>query len=215
MLRRIFGRQDRPRRFWIILALNALALLLSAGLLVFVATTPLGPSSDRGLVILGEAALRDEAARSGLPEGQVAPGFGAGDGLSLGLTDLDGQAIDLGELSGRPVWIVFWATYCHACQEEEPDLRKAYLTYRKSGLVVLAIDAAEPADEVRRYVGERRLPWSIALDPELNAYDAFGAIGTPTHYFIAPDGRIASRAFGRLEFPEMEAHLARILQPDD
>ena len=213
MLRRLAASQGRPRRFWILIGVNVLGLLLSAGLLVFAVTRPLGAPQDSGLVILGEAGLREEAARLGLPEGQPAPGFGSQDGMSLGLTDLDGRPIDLDELSGRPVWVVFWATYCHACREEEPDLRRAYAAHRDDGLVVLAIDAGEPADEVRRYVKERRLPWSIALDPDLTAYDAFGAIGTPTHYFIGPDGRIASRAFGRLELREMEAHLTRILQP--
>lgn len=113
------------------------------------------------------------------------------------------------------MWIVFWATDCNACQEEEPDLRRAYEADRDNGLVVLAIDAGEPAEDVRRYVDARRLPWRIALDPELQALDAYGAIGTPTHYFIGRDGRIASRAFGRLELVEMEADLAQILDEAD
>lgn len=163
------------------------------------------------MLILGEEQLQREAERTGLAAGGIAPGMGRDDGTSLSLTDLDGDLLDLGEFSGRPVWIVFWATYCHACQEEEPDLRRAYAKYRDEGLVVLAIDAGEPAGDVRRYVEERRLPWHIALDPELNAYDAYGAIGTPTHYFIDRDGRIVSRAFGRLELDEMETHLAGIL----
>ena len=214
MLGRI-GSHDRPPRFWIVLSLNVFALLLSIGVLAWVVTRPLGPGDNPGLVILGEQALKAEAARRGLAEGNVAPGFGGTNGLSLGLTDLEARAIDLAGLSGRPVWIVFWATYCEACQAEEPDLRKAYGAHRDDGLVVLAIDAGESADDVRRYANERRLPWLIALDPKLTAYDAFGAIGTPIHYFVAADGRIASRAFGRLTLPEMEAHLARILPRRD
>lgn len=204
----------RDRRLWLVLSLNLIAAVLSALFLLLVLTRPLGSSIEPGLLILGEEELREEAARVGLPEGRVAPGFGADDDGSLGLTDLDGRPTDLAALAGRPVWIVFWATYCHACQEEEPDLRRAYDTHRDDGLVVLAIDAGEPVVDVRRYVEERQLPWTIALDPELQAYDAYGAIGTPTHYFIDRDGRIASRGFGRLELAEMEAHLAYILGDD-
>lgn len=98
--------------------------------------------------------------------------------------------MDFEALAGGPVCIVFWATYCHARQEEEPDLRRAHDTYRDDGLVVLAIDADDPAAEVGRYVEERQLPWTIALDPDLQAYDACGAIGTPTHYIVDRDGRI-------------------------
>lgn len=195
------------------LGVNLVAAALTVAFLLFVISRPLGQTADPPLLVLGEEQLQAEAARVGLDEGRIAPGFGSDRSIVLGLTDLDGRPLDLRELSGRPVWIVFWATYCHACQEEEPDLRRAYAKYQTAGLVVLAIDAGEPAEEVRRYVEERRLPWRIALDPGLKVFDAYGAIGTPTHYFIDTGGRIMSRAFGRLELDEMEVHLATILEP--
>ncbi len=194
--------------------MNLVAAVVTVAFMVFLLTRPIGsPADPAPLLILGEEQLQEEAARVGLDEGRVAPGFEVGQANSLDLTDLDGRRLDLADLPGRPVWIVFWATYCHACQEEEPDLRRAYAAHRAEDLVVLAIDAGEPAEDVRRYVEERRLPWRIALDPGLRAFDAYGAIGTPTHYFVDRDGRIASRAFGRLELTEMEAHLAGILKP--
>lgn len=205
----------RSRRFVLVaLGANLVAAVVTVAFMVFLLTRPIGsPADPAPLLILGEEQLQEEAARVGLDEGRVAPGFEVGQANSLDLTELDGRRLDLADLAGRPVWIVFWATYCHACQEEEPDLRRAYAAHRAEDLVVLAIDAGEPAEDVRRYVEERRLPWRIALDPGLRAFDAYGAIGTPTHYFVDRDGRIASRAFGRLELTEMEAHLAGILKP--
>ena len=207
-------RMTRRSSRFVLLALGANfgAAMLALSFLLFLLTRPIGSPAPAPLLILGEEQLQAEAARAGLAEGRTAPGFGPEDGTSLRLTDLDGRQVDLGDLSGRPVWIVFWATYCHACREEEPDLRRAYARYRDD-LVVLAIDTGEPAEDVRRYVEERRLPWRIALDPELKAFNAYGAMGTPTHYFIDRAGRIASRAFGRLEFDEMEGHVAKILAP--
>lgn len=202
-----------PRFVLIALGVNLVAAVVTVAFMIFVLTRPIGSPADRApLLILGEEQLQEEAAEVGLDEGRVAPGFEAGEeATSLGLTDLDGRRLHLADLSGRPVWIVFWATYCHACRQEEPDLRRAYAAHRAEDLVVLAIDAGEPVEDVRRYVEERRLPWRIALDPELRAFDAYGAIGTPTHYFVDRQGRIASRAFGRLGLDEMEAHLAGIL----
>lgn len=209
---RLAGAVARRRGSLILLlGINLLAAIVTVGFLVFVLTRPLGSTADRPLLILGEEGLREEAARVGLGEGGVAPGFEPEDDTALGLTDLEGDPLDPTELLGRPVWIVFWATYCHACHEEEPDLRRAYAAHRDEGLVVLAIDAGEPAEDVRRYVEERGLPWRIALDPERKASDAYGAIGTPTHYFVDRDGRIASRAFGRLRLDDMETHLAAII----
>lgn len=189
---------------------NLVVAVASALILLLVLARPLGSPREPGILILGETGLQEEAARVGVPQGRLAPGFGT-EGGSVGLVDLDGRPIELKELAGQPVWIVFWATYCHACQEEEPDLRRIYDTHRDDGLVVLAIDAGEPAADVRRYAEERQLPWTIALDQDLSAYDAYGAIGTPTHYFIDRDGRIAGRAFGRLGLAEMEAQVHAIL----
>lgn len=206
---------DRPmgRRRPLLIAFNLVAALVSAGVLLTVATRPLDSQPRPGSLVLGEVELQEQAARAGVPEGRPAPGFGTADGRSLGLTALDGRPLDLAELGGSPVWMIFWATYCHACQEEEPDLRRAYAAHRPDVLSVLAIDAGEKAGVVRSYVEERRLPWRIALDPDRHAFDTYGAIGTPTHYFINRHGRIVSRAFGRLELDEMEVHLAGILEP--
>jgi peroxiredoxin len=208
------ARPRAPRRLTILLVVNSVVLVAALGGLLWALSRPLGASVEDGLTLDGEALLKDEAARQGIGEGQPAPGFAAagGDGL-LGLTTLSGDPVQLRSFLGRPVWVVFWATYCDACQKEEPDLRRAFETHRADGLVLLAIDIGEDAGTVRRYAEARDLPWTILLDGSGAAVEAFGAIGTPSHYFIAADGTIQSRAFGRLEYTEMEEHLQSLLNP--
>ena len=109
------------------------------------------------------------------------------------------------------MWAVFWATYCHACELEEPDMRRAFEAFRSQGLTLLAIDVGEDNDVVGRYVEQRDLPWTVLIDDSGAAVDAFGAIGTPSHYFIGADGSIQSRAFGRLPYAEMEARLIALI----
>lgn len=199
-----------PRRLTVLLIVNSVVLLAVLGGLVWLVTRPLGPATaEYGLTMDGEALLKDEAARRGLAEGQPAPGFTHG-GDSLGLTSLDGDPVPPSDYVGRPVWVTFWATYCHACKLEEPDMRRAFDAYRADGLALLAIDVGEDANVVRRYIEERDLPWTVLLDESGSAVDAFGAIGTPIHYFIAADGTIVSRAFGRLSYAEMDDHLATL-----
>lgn len=199
------------RRLTVLLVVNSVVLLALLGGLLWVVIRPLGPSADDGMTLDGEALLKDEAARRGLAEGQPAPGFAPAGGESLALTSLDGDPVALSDFLGRPVWVTFWATYCHACQLEEPDMRRAFRAYRADGLVLLAIDVGEDADVVRRYVEERDLPWTVLLDASGAAVDAFGAIGTPSHYFIGADGRIQSRAFGRIELAEMRSFIAPLM----
>jgi peroxiredoxin len=174
---------------------------------------PLGPPPGNLLTLDGDAQLKAEAARRGLPVGQPAPGFSAAAGGPVDLLTIDGGRVALSEYLGRPVWIVFWATYCHACQLEEPDLRRAFEAYRSGGLVVLAIDVGEEMATVRRYAQDHALPWTVLIDASGAAVDRFGAIGTPSHYFIGADGRIQSRAFGRLRYPEMDGRIRELVGP--
>lgn len=200
------------RRLTVLIVFNTLLLVATLGGLAWVLNQPLGPASDDGLTLDGEAMLKDEAARRGLAEGELAPGFGAASaGESLELETLGGDPVALSDFRGRPVWVVFWATYCHACQLEEPDMRRAFDAYRAEGLELVAIDVGEDADVVRRYAEERDLPWTVLLDRSGAAVDDFGAIGTPSHFFVAVDGTIQSRAFGRLVYAEMDDYLASLV----
>jgi cytochrome c biogenesis protein CcmG/thiol:disulfide interchange protein DsbE len=82
------------------------------------------------------------------------------------------------------------------------------------GLAIVAIDVGEPIEDVRDYVQSRRLPYPVAIDVDAKAQAAYGAIGTPTHYFVDPDGVIRDRAFGRLNRVEMERLVASIHPTD-
>lgn len=180
--------------------------------LVFVITRPLGAPQPAPAFVLGsgEEQLKRDAAVTGPSTGQRAPGFG---GEDLGLTGLDAP-LALEEYRGRAVWVVFWATYCEPCKEEEPDLVAMFDAHEADGLVIVAIDVGEPIDEVRDYAVSRRLPYPIAIDVDGKAQAAYGAIGTPTHYFVDPDGVIRDRAFGRLTRSEMERRVALIHASD-
>lgn len=188
------------------------ACVVIALVLAFIITRPLGAPQPAPAFVLGsgEEQLKREAAVTGLATGQRAPGF---DGEDLGLTGLD-ASLSLEDYRGRAVWVVFWATYCEPCNEEEPDLVAISEAHEADGLVIVAIDVGEPIEEVRDYAASHRLPYLIAIDVDGTAQAAYGAIGTPTHYFVDPDGVIRDRAFGRLTRSEMERRVASIHASD-
>jgi cytochrome c biogenesis protein CcmG/thiol:disulfide interchange protein DsbE len=188
-----------PRRLFILLVINSVGLIVTIGVLAYLVTRPLSGTAVDGLTLDGETLLQEQAAAAGRAIRDPAPGFTpSANGASLRLSDLAGRPVSLGEYLGRPVWITFWATYCHACQREEPDLRRVYEAHTKGDLVILAIDVGEDAEVVRQYVDDRDLPWTVFLDLDGSAVAAYGAIGTPTHYFVDRQGIIRSRAFGAL-----------------
>ncbi|MGH2462446.1 MAG: TlpA family protein disulfide reductase [Candidatus Limnocylindria bacterium] len=192
--------------------LHLLASGLAGVLFLLVLTRPLAstPPNRAGGANPADQLHRLVAAQTGLDIGRRAPGVsGAGDDLQI--TDLDGRAVSLADYAGKPLWIVFWATWCPACQREMPDLIDAYREHRPDGLVIVAINAQEAPEVVRRHVTDNAIPYPVVLDPGSAARNAYGVIGLPSHYFIDRYGVIHQRAFGRLERDTMGEYLRLIL----
>lgn len=189
------------------------AIVFAAALVLFVATRPLG--SDTATPIqLGASFYRISAESEGLQLGQRAPDFvGKNGDLDVRLTDLNGRDVRLAEFAGKPVWVVFWATWCPPCQQETPDIRAVYEANRDAGLVVVAVDVQEDVDTVRRYAQTYGLGYRIGLDTYAAIMKTYGVFGLPTHYFIDRHGVIRDRYFGPLKRDQMEQRIKLISQP--
>ncbi len=193
------------RRFTVGLCLVALV-----GGAAYVSTLPIGgaatASRASGTSVAGSGVLGP-----GLATGQSAPDFvSTDDAHEPLLLDLDGRPIRLADFAGKPLWIVFWASWCIPCQQEASDIRAAYHAHAADGLAILAIDVQEPAAAVRAYVVKNDLDYPIGLDPTAAVRDMYG-IGLPIHYFLDRDGVIRDRYLGQMTGELMEQHLAAII----
>jgi cytochrome c biogenesis protein CcmG, thiol:disulfide interchange protein DsbE len=188
------------------------AVALGSPLVLFVATRPLGGAGPTPAVDPGATFYQISAETQGLELGQRAPELTGDDGgKSTQLMDLDGRAVSLAFLNGRPVWINFWATWCPPCQRETPVLRDAYQAHKADGLVLLSIDVQEDAESVRRYVATYGLTQTIGLDVTGAVFRTYRIFGLPSHYFIDRDGVIPGRYFGPLTPALVEQQLKVIL----
>jgi peroxiredoxin len=147
----------------------------------------------------------------GVGIGQAAPDFVSADDQKPLLIDLDGRPIRLGDFAGKPLWIVFWATWCIPCQEEVSDIRASYNAHADDGLGVLAIDIQEPSVAVREYALSHDIDYAIGLDSTGAVKDMYGAWGLPSHLFLDGHGVIRDRYLGQLTRELMEEHLIAII----
>ena len=183
------------------------------GAAAYVSTLPLGgaPTApravDASLYAIGTAV-------AGVGIGQSAPDFvGADDDQEPLLMDLDSKPIRLDDFTGKPLWIVFWATWCTPCQQEASDIRASYHAHRGDDLAVLAIDIQEPAAAVREYALSHDLDYPIGLDPTAAVKALYGGLGLPSHFFLDGNGVIRDRYFGQMTGELMEQHLRAIIGP--
>jgi peroxiredoxin/uncharacterized membrane protein YphA (DoxX/SURF4 family) len=170
---------------WRVLALanGAVALLL------LVALVHLLRQNGRILLRLDavEARLGDADAAtaepSGLPVGEVAPGFS--------LPDLDGVTVALETMAeaGKRVVLFFGEPACSACDEVLPDVARWQRVWadRVSTLVISRGTVGQNRNKRAKYeLG------TVLLQRDREIAEAYGVVGTPSAVIVA-DGKIASR----------------------
>ena len=121
--------------------------------------------------------------------GNPAPDFTA--------TDTEGQEINLESLRGKPVWLVFNATWCANCRAELHDVEAAYQEYADQ-VDIIGIYLSDSEQSLNDYSQRLGLTFPQIADPSSNLGALYRVIGVPTHYFIDADGNIAAIDIGTL-----------------
>lgn len=151
-------------------------------------------------------ALRGAQAPEGPVEGAAAP--------ELRLADLSGQAASLSQYRGKVVLVDFWATWCEACREELPDLKRLHGNLHPKGFELLGASLDEDGRKaLLPFVAENSIPWRVLLGDE-NAVRAYNVYGLPAKFLIDRDGIVARKYVGWVEPAELERDIEALLNKE-
>lgn len=123
----------------------------------------------------------------------------------------NGHTVTLSKLTGLPVMINFWATWCGYCIREMPDIQQVYSLYQSKGLVVLAVDVEDSRDEVLQMGSSLGVGFPLVLDGDGGVARAYRVNAFPTSFFIKPDGEISEIVTGAMSAAEIEQSVLKIL----
>lgn len=103
----------------------------------------------------------------------------------------DGMEVNSKNFQGKPLILHFWATWCPYCKKLQPTLDRLQKEYGDQGLQVLAVsiredEGAKPQD----VLDERGFTLKTVVEGDELAADVFSVAGTPTTFFIGPDGKV-------------------------
>jgi len=132
---------------------------------------------------------------------------------ALAVNTLEGKQVDLEAYRGRPLLVTFWATTCPGCVKEIPHLVELHNELAPRGLAILGIAMSyDPAAQVREMVKRKEIPYTIALDSDGSAAQAFGGVQlTPTSFLIDPRGRIVKQKLGEMNMQEVRRRILGML----
>jgi peroxiredoxin len=109
------------------------------------------------------------------------------------LTDLQGHAWTLKDLSGKVVLVNFWATWCPPCQKEIPDLETLYERFKDQGLLILAI-SDEDTSKVKPFMEKRKVSYPVLLDPGRKVNELFQIEGIPKSFVYDRSGKLVAQS---------------------
>ena len=113
------------------------------------------------------------------------------------LVNLDGERVSLSDYRGKIVLVNFWASWCHWCDVEMPDLNN--LDIENEDVVVLGVNVMEDEETVRNYLEEGGYEFEVVFDTEGEIASNYLVDGLPNSYFIDKEGVL------QLRFPGMMA----------
>ncbi len=126
------------------------------------------------------------------------------------LRNPDGEAIQLSDFAGQPVWINLWATWCGPCRRELPDIQLLADEFAGERLVVLAVNQGESAGRATDFWEELGLDLPLLLDSTQDVSDQYRLIGLPNNFFIDRDGILRGFQHGFLTEGQMREKLADV-----
>jgi cytochrome c-type biogenesis protein len=159
-----------------------------------------------------EGASSSTGTSSDLP---AAPGFI--------LTDQNGKTHDLAEYRGKVVVVNFWATWCHYCKQEMPDIQALYEDQGANGGDVVVLGMANPkstdhphnadvkVEEIRDFLDAGGYTYPVLMDETGNTFSAYGIAAYPTTFVIDRDGNVAGSVRGAVSRARLDGMVAAAL----
>jgi cytochrome oxidase Cu insertion factor (SCO1/SenC/PrrC family) len=127
---------------------------------------------------------------------------------SFNLASTDGPRVSLADLTGKPLVINFWASYCPPCRAEMPLLQRRVGSLSTVRLVL--INEGDSGQAARNFLNGAGIQQAALLDTDLKVGRAYGVLPLPTTVFVRADGSIAGRQVGELDDRVLAAWLSTL-----
>lgn len=118
------------------------------------------------------------------PSGIPAPNFS--------VKTVEGETRSLADYAGRPLLVIFWATWCGNCMRELPALSYMRGQIDPQKFSMMAINLGEHPSTVKNFLSKVQLPYEVGIDPQQKTADQFGVRAIPMMVLINPSGRIVN-----------------------
>jgi peroxiredoxin len=126
--------------------------------------------------------------------------------------DPEGKPISLSSFKGKYVLVDFWASWCHACRLENPNVVKAYNSYHEKGLEILSVSLDKNKQAWLDAIKKDGMPWNHVSDLKFWKNEVavmYNIQSVPQNMLLDKTGKIIGK---NLRGEELAAKLAEVFK---
>jgi len=115
----------------------------------------------------------------------------------VNLSPLDGELFALADLQGRVVVLDFWATWCHACVVDLPQVIDTVNEFADDQVALWTINRMESDDTIKEFMRDEDLEFPVSTDRDSAISKAFKVMVIPHLVVIDREGVVRHVHVGR------------------
>lgn len=134
----------------------------------------------------------------------------AGCGSRAQFTDLTGHPVEFDHFRGRIIFVNYWATWCHPCHAEVPELNRFARDHADSAVVIgVNFDSLAPKP-LAAAVAKMGIHYTVLRQDPAAALGIKRPRALPVTYVLGPNGRLADTLAGAQTEQSLQAVLTRL-----
>jgi thiol-disulfide isomerase/thioredoxin len=126
---------------------------------------------------------------------------------TVSFTAADGSEASLSSMTGTPVVVNMWATWCTPCVKEMPAFDE--VASSTSGVRIIGVNVGDTAEAASKFADDLGVSYEQFTDPDGNLSTALSVSGLPATAFVDADGKVVEVHQGAYTAPELRDAIAQ------